>query len=259
MATAGSATSTGNRARNTEASFFTISAVVMALFIVAGFAVNLAMGRSTFAVPAVFHAHAVIFFGWVALYLAQSFSIARGNIRLHRKLGKLAYAVVPAMLVFGTAMSLTSLRRTGSPFFFDQREFLFGNVMMLWLFGILTITALRMPRSTGWHPRLMLTGMAILVGPGFGRLLPMPYMIPYAFLISEMLVLLFPIAGMIADKRRTGRVHPAWFWGVGAIILTQILADTIAFSDLGKAVTQAVIEGTPGGQRPMEAFLPPGF
>lgn len=259
MATASSATTTGGSARSTESSFFTICAVVMAVFIVAGFSVNLAMGRSTFAVPAIFHFHAFVFFGWVTLYLAQSFTIARGNIRLHRKLGTLAYAFIPAMLVLGTAIAVTSLRRTGSPFFFDQREFLFANIMMLWLFGILAITALRMPRSTGWHPRLMLTGMAILVGPGFGRLLPMPYMIPYAFLLSQMLVLVFPVAGMIADKRRTGRVHPAWVWGVGAILLTQIIADMIAFSDLGLAVTQAVVEGTPGAQRPMEAFLPPGF
>ncbi|RXR27671.1 hypothetical protein [Sphingobium fluviale] len=259
MATANNATSTGNSARSTESSFFTICAVIMALLIVAGFSVNLAMGRSTFAVPPVFHFHAFVFFGWVALYLAQSFSIARGNIGLHRKLGKFAYAFVPVMVVLGTVLSLTSLRRTGSPFFFDQREFLFANIMMLWLFGILAITALRMPRSTGWHPRLMLTGMAILVGPGFGRLLPMPYMIPYAFLISEMLVLVFPIAGMIADRRRTGRVHPAWAWGIGAILLTQLVADVLAFSDWGGAVTQAVVAGTPGAQRPMEPFLPPGF
>ncbi len=259
MATASSAASTGSSARPAESSFFTICAVVMAVVIVAGFSVNLALGRSTFAVPPVFHFHAFVFFGWVALYLAQSFTIARGNIRLHRKLGKFAYAFIPAMLVLGTAMSLTSLRRTGSPFFFDQREFLFANIMMLWLFGILAITALRMPRSTGWHPRLMLTGMAILVGPGFGRLLPMPYMIPYAFLISEMLVLVFPVAGMIADKRRSGRVHPAWAWGIAAILLTQLVADVLAFSDWGGAVTKAVLAGTPGAQRPIEPFLPPGF
>lgn len=259
MGTAGSSTSSAYGGHSTESSFFTICAVIMALIIVAGFSINLAMGRSTFAVPAIFHFHAFVFFGWVALYVAQSFSIARGNIRLHRKMGRLAYVFIPAMVVLGTAISVTSLRRTGAPFFFDQREFMFSNVLMLLLFAILAISALRAPRSTGWHPRLMLTGMALLVNPGVGRLLPMPYMIPYAWLGTTMLILIFPVAGMIADKRRTGRVHPAWAWGVGAIILTQIIADILAFSDLGAAVTQAVVEGTPGAQRPMEAFLPPGF
>ncbi|MDQ4419874.1 hypothetical protein OOT33_05390 [Sphingobium sp. DEHP117] len=259
MATASSAASTDSSARPAESSFFTICAVIMGLVIVAGFSVNLAMGRSTFAVPPIYHVHALVFFGWVALYLAQTFTIARGHIRLHRALGKVAYAWAPAMVVLGIAMLLTSMRRMGGPPFFDQREFLFSNCMMLVLFAILTITALRMPRSTGWHPRLMLTGMALLVNPGIGRLLPLPYMIPYAWLGTTMLVLVFPIAGMIADKRRTGRVHPAWAWGIGAILLTQLVADVLAFSDWGAAVTQAVVAGTPGAQRPMEAFLPPGF
>lgn len=259
MATVSSAASKGGYARSTESSFFTICAVIMASLIVAGFSINLAMGRSTFAAPAIYHVHAVVFFGWVGLYLVQSISIARGNIRLHRTLGKCAYALVPAMVALGTAICIVSMRRTGAPFFFDQREFLVSNIMLLLLFAMLVITALRMPRGTGWHPRLMLTGMAILVGPAFGRLLPMPYLMPYAWPISEMLVLVFPVAGMIADKRRTGRVHSAWFWGVGAIILTQIIAYMIAFSDLGLAAAQVVVEGTPGGQRPIEPFLPPGF
>jgi hypothetical protein len=64
---------------------------------------------------------------------------------------------------------------------------------------------------------------------------------------------------MIADKRRHGRVHPAWWWGVGSVILVQIVADLIAYSAWGVSITQAVIAGTPGAERPMEAFLPAGM
>ena len=71
--------------------------------------------------------------------------------------------------------------------------------------------------------------------------------------------LIFPIIGMIADKRRYGRVHPAWFWGVGTIVAVQIASDLVAYSEWGLAFTRDFLSGTPGAERPMEAFIPPGF
>lgn len=259
MATMTDSAAAARKAPDREILFFRNMAVAMAITIVAGFSLNLAMGRSTFAVPLVYHLHAFVFFGWVALYLAQNFSITARNIQLHKTLGLLAYGWVPLMVVLGFAIILTSLRRTGSPFFFDQNEFLFSNLLQLVLFGAMVTTALRQRRHRGWHRRLMLTAMSILTGPGFGRLLPMPLLIPHAWHLAVAVPLVFPVLGMIADKRRSGRVHPAWFWGVGAIIVTQIVADMLAYSAWGIGITQQVVEGTPGAMRPMQAFLPPGF
>ncbi len=47
--------------------FFLGGAVVMTVVIVAGFSVQLAMGRSSFAAPPLVHAHAVVFMGWMRL------------------------------------------------------------------------------------------------------------------------------------------------------------------------------------------------
>ncbi|WP_242122633.1 hypothetical protein [Sphingobium sp. Sx8-8] len=245
--------------RDSERNFFRIMAVVMAIVIVAGFALNLAMGRSTFAVPVVYHIHAFVFFGWVALYVAQNWLIADNHVALHRRLGLLAYGWVPVMVLMGFVIMLTSLRRSGGPFFFDQNEFLFSNSMLLLLFGAMVMTALRRRRHRGWHRRLMMTAMSILTGPGLGRLLPLPLFIPNAWRIVILATLIFPAIGMIADKRRHGHVHAAWFWGVGAIVLTQVAADIIAYSSFGIGITHAVLEGTAGSGRPIQAFLPPGF
>lgn len=259
MATIIESAAPGTGAEQAERNFFRIMATIISVVIVAGFSVNLAMGRSTFAVPPVYHIHAFVFFGWVALYLAQTWLIAANNIALHRTLGRLAYAWVPVMIVMGFAIMITSLKRNGGPFFFDQNEFLFSNTMLLVLFGALIFVALRVRRYSGWHRRLMLTAMSVLSGPGLGRLLPMPLLIPNAWRIMMVVTLIFPVIGMIADLRRSGRIHPAWFWGVGAIIAVQIIADLVAYSAWGVSVTQSVVEGTAGGERPMAAFLPPGI
>jgi len=242
-----------------ERRFFLVMAWIMSLILVAGFSLNLAMGRSSFDVPWQYHVHGVVFFAWVGIYLAQNTLIAGGNIALHKRLGQLAYLWIPLMVGLGFTIMITSMRRTGGPFFFDQNEFFISNSLQLLVFGGLAFTALQARRYNGLHRRLMFCSMAILTGPGLGRLLPMPLMIPYAWKLTIAMTLIFPLIGMIADWRRHGKVHWAWFWGVGMVIGAQIVADLVAYSPLGVALTQEMLAGSPGAQRPMEAFLPPGF
>jgi len=101
--------------------------------------------------------------------------------------------------------------------------------------------------------------MSILTGPGIGRLLPMPLLIPNAWTISFCVTLIFPVIGMVADKRKFGRVHPAYWWGMGILIGSFTASMVLAFSPAGYAITNWVIAGTPGAERPIEAYLPPGF
>lgn len=239
--------------------FFSIMAFVMGLTIIGGFSLQLAMGRSTFAVPWQYHFHGAVFMGWIGLYLAQAVTIATGNRALHARLGKLAYAYVPLMLVAGTVIMVTVARINGGPFFFGVNEFLISNLAVLYCFGGLAFWALRQRRHTGWHRRLMLCAMAILTGPGLGRILPLPLMLPNAWTISIVVTWIFPVIGMIADLRRTGRVHPAYWWGFGAYVAVFAASMALAYAPPGHALTAWVIAGTPGAERPMEPFLPPGF
>lgn len=246
-------------AEQAERRFFLIMALAMAGTIVAGFMLNLAMGRSSFAVPLAYHAHGVVFMGWVALYLTQAITIATGRRALHIRLGKIAYAWIPLMVAMGVVIMVTVARRNGGPFFFAINEFLISNVMLLLCFGGLALWALRRQRHNGWHRRLLLCAMAILTGPGLGRLLPMPLFMEWAWTISFAVTLIFPAIAIVADLRRRGRVHPAYWWGTGLYVGTFMISMLLAFSPIGYALTDAVIAGTPGGERPVEAFLPPGF
>jgi len=246
-------------ARGEGTRFYTIMAFVMALVIVAGFSLNLAMGRSSFALPAAFHVHGMIFMGWLGLYLAQAVTIASGNRALHRQLGKLAYVFIPAMVAAGAMIILVSIRGTGGPFFFAQNEFFISNLAGLLVFGGLAWWALRVRRHTGWHRRLMLVAMSALTGPGLGRLLPMPLLIPYAWPIAVAASFVFGAVAMLVDWRTNGRVHPAYWWGMGINVGGFLASMALAYSPIGYAITEAVIAGSPGAERPMGPFLPPGF
>lgn len=237
--------------------FFLYLSLAMCAVIVAGFALNLALGRSSFAVPLIYHVHAAIFFGWVALFMTQNLLVASGAVRIHRALGVLALAWVPMMLVAGVAMMLFSVRDHGGPPFFDLREFLFGNPADLLCFAGLVLTAVAMRGNSPWHRRLMICATAILTGPGFGRLLPTPFLVPWAWIIVGGLTpLIFPLIGIAGDFFRARRVHPAWLWGMGAMIFAHFGAEAIAFTPFGESVTRAVVAGTPGADRDFAAHFP---
>jgi hypothetical protein len=242
-------------ARSEERFFFTL-ACTMAAIIVAGFSVNLAAGRSTFAVPPIYHVHAAVFFSWVGLFVAQSWLVASGNLALHRRLGWSSAILVPVMVALGMAITIASLRRNGGPFFFDANEFLISNPIGLLTFAGLVAAAVRMRRRTDWHRRLMMGAMASLMGPGFGRLLPTPLLVPWAWEIASTAGMVFVLAGMIRDKRRLGRIHPAWFVGLAAGIGWVVLGELLAYQPWAIELTKSVLAGHPGAARPMSAYLP---
>jgi hypothetical protein len=241
-----------------EARFFFTMACVMAAAIVGGFAFNLATGRSSFALPWLVHFHAWVMMSWVALYLAQNFLVFRDNVALHRRLGWLSVVLIPAVVAMGFVITRWTMQARGGPPFFDQNQFLFSNPLQLLGFAGLAAWAIVIRKNTGWHRRLMFCAFAMLTGPGVGRLVPAPYLIPYAWYLTAILpAILFPIIGMLADKKRYGGVHPAWLWGIGTVLAIQVVADLVGYSEWGIGFTQSFIAGTPGAERPMEAFFPP--
>lgn len=239
--------------------FFLWSAVVMTVCIIAGFSMQFAMGRSSFGAPPVVHAHAAVFMGWVGIYLAQNVLVATGNTAMHRRLGWVAAGWTVLMVILGCAVTLAMVRGARTPFFFRPQQFLVFDPLSLFAFVGLTVAAIHLRRQTDWHRRLHFCAMVLLLGPAFGRLLPMPLLMPFAFETDFAVTMLFPVAGVLADLRRDGRVHPAWGWGIGTLVLTMILVETITYSPVGDAIYAAVTADTPGAARPGRAFPPPPF
>lgn len=240
-----------------DGGFFLGGAIAMTVVIVAGFSLQLALGRSSFQAPWYVHAHAVAFMGWVGIFLLQNVLVATDRIALHRRLGWIATGWVVLMIVLGCVVTLAMVRRGGTPFFFRPLQFLVFDPVSLFTFAGLTWAAVALRRQTDWHRRLHFCGMALLLGPGFGRLLPMPLLAPWAWEATVAACLVFPAAGMLADLRRDGRIHPAWIWGVGALIGSTLLIEGITYSPIGEGLYSAVTAGTPGAALPPLAFPPP--
>lgn len=237
--------------------FFLRSAFLMALVVVTGFSVQLAMGRSSFSSPPLVHAHAVVFMGWVVIFVLQNLFAATGRTALHRRLGWIATGWVVAMLVLGCLVTLAMVRRGQVPFAFRPLQFLVFDPVTLFAFAGLTAAAVILRRRTDWHRRLHYCGMAILLGPAFGRLLPMPLLAPWAWEASLAACVIFPLIGIIADQRRDGRVHPAWAWGLGTMFATLVVTNAITYSPLGDSLYRAVTAGYPGAAAAPLAFPPP--
>lgn len=237
--------------------FFLRAAIVMALIIVAGFSFQLAMGRSTFASPVRVHVHAILFMGWVAIYVTQNILVATNRIHLHRRLGWLAAAWMVAMVASGIIVTLAMVRAGTVPFFFQPVHFLVFDPVAVLAFGGLTTAAILLRRRTEWHRRLHFCGMTILLSPAFGRMLPMPLLQPWAWEAATAVALLFPLVGAWLDVRRSGRVHPAWWWGIAAILGSVTFTQAIAYGPVGLAIYDAVTAGHPGAAVPPLEFAPP--
>lgn len=244
-------------ASSSEDRFFMWTALAMAFVIVAGFSVHAAMGRSSFSAPLLVHLHGLAFMGWVALFVTQARLATAGPLTLHRKLGWIAAGWVLLLVVMGVALTVNVTMEGSAPFFFRPQYFLIANPLTLACFTLLTVSAIRLRRQTDWHKRLHICGMTAIMGPGLGRLLPLPLMGPHAFDIAVLAGLIFPVAGMIRDLRRDSRAHPAWYWGICAIVAVIPVTHLVAYSALGDAIYASVTAGHPGANVPGLEFAPP--
>jgi hypothetical protein len=225
--------------------FFRAQVTTMALVLVTGFIVQLGLGRSSFAAPAIVHVHAVIAMSWVGLVAAQAWLPAAGAVNLHRMLGKAALAWALVFAATGALVTVERIRAGTAPFFFQPQHFLIANPASLAAFLGLLFGAAALRRQTDWHARLQIGALAMLMGPGLGRLLPMPFLTPYAWEVAVLVGLVFPAWGAVRDIRVHDRAHPAWMWSIGLGVALVVAARLVAFSPVGEAAFAGLTAGSP--------------
>jgi len=230
--------------------------IAMVLVLVAGFSMQLAAGRSSFGAPLYVHAHALTFFGWTMIYLTQTLLGTSGNIALHKRVGWIGAAWIPLMVVVGTMVAYQSLRLGRSAPIFTPAYFTVMAPLTVYTFAGLSTAAIVLRRRTDWHKRLHFCAMAGLMGPGFGRILPMPLFIPYTPHVETATILLFPLIAIAIEWRRTGGVHRAWLWGFGTLVAVRIVTDLLGASPIAAALHEWITAGSPGAALPPFAYPP---
>ena len=239
--------------------FFLRAAVLMTIVVVAGFATQYLAGRSTFASPIRVHIHAFFFMGWVAIYLMQNIFVATGRLDLHRRLGWVAAFWIIPMMFMGCYVTVMLVRAGNVPFIFKPLQFLAFDPAIVFTFAALTIAAVTMRRRTEWHRRLHYCGMSMLMGPGIARLLPLPLLMPWTWEAIFASCLIFPLAGVYADMRRSGHAHPAWRYGIATMVFSFLLTEVITYSPVGTALYGAVVKDSPAESiAPLDFGSPPG-
>jgi hypothetical protein len=215
-----------------ERRFFFHMAIAIFFTVLAGFGSQLVTRHVWFTdFPWQVHVHALVFSSWIVLYVVQSWLIVDdGNIALHRRLGWLGAGIAVVMVPLGISATLMAIARGSITGVFPLGLFLALDVLHVVGFGALTFAAIRLRRRAGWHKRLMLCGTVLATAPALSRLfglLPFGGFTPLAVIVT---LLLFIAAGIAFDLSTWRRVHPAYWWGTGAVVLVELLIAPIGFS-----------------------------
>jgi uncharacterized membrane protein YozB (DUF420 family) len=221
--------------------FYLIMALLMAAVFVAGFSTTV---PGDFApspgLPLLLHIHGAVFTLWVLVFVAQPAFVARGSLKLHRQVGMFGAVLAGAMVVMGLAATFYAVRYHRVPSFFPPTIFLVMNGIGILVFGGLVAGGVALRRKAEWHKRLMLCATVSILGPGLGRLLPMDAFGKAAPLVMFGVIALFAFAGPVVDLIVRKRIHPAYVWGVSAILISMILIGPLAFSPPALALLKVI-------------------
>jgi hypothetical protein len=225
--------------------FYVTMAAIFAAIAFGGFFMTywLQVAQGTFTGSAMLHLHGLLFSAWTLFFLSQAIMMANGRYRSHRKWGLLGISLATAMVFIGLAVALQGLQARldlghGDP----ARAFAIIPISGILLFGGLVTGAIANLRRPEWHKRLMLVATAGILqaavarffflaatgsGPGLrpGMGPPRPVEIS---IVPGILVMLLVVAAMVHDRRSHGRVHPAYWWGFGALLAVQIARPLLA-------------------------------
>lgn len=216
--------------------FYLIMSLLMAAVFVGGFSTTVPGDFAPPGLPLLLHVHGAISTCWVLLFVAQPAFIARGSLKLHRQVGMVGAALAGLMAIMALVATLFAIRYGRVPPFFPPAIFLVLNLLGVLAFAGLIAGGVALRRKAEWHKRLMLCATISILGPGLGRLLPMPSFGEAAPLVMFGVIMLFGLAGPVADLVTRKRVHPAYAWGLAAIVLSNVLVAPLAFSPPAQAL-----------------------
>lgn len=226
----------GKTIERRERLFFLAIATAIAIAVVTGFGLFFRAGFSSLDAPIDVHIHAVTYVGWVILYLFQNWLIFSERSALHRMVGLIGAGYLIWVILVGLVTTYLSAISGHTPPIFTPASLFALNLMLVVTFAVLALAALAMRKRTDWHRRLMLCATIAVIAPAFGRLLILvEQRTHFNFVV---VILAWAAIAMLFDLLSYRKVHPAYLWGVGAIvamgIAIQVLPSFLPFAELAE-------------------------
>jgi hypothetical protein len=154
------------------------------------------------------HLHGMTATAWLTLLVVQPLLYSRGNMQLHRKLGKISFLLVPMLTVGGIKMIQLMIQGREHYPPLEAFRLSFIDVVSLLSFISFFVLAIRHVRHTALHARYLAATAVLLVSPGLTRLLfhTVPAINTFSiglnvcFAIMDIAVILL----LLDDRRRDG-------------------------------------------------------
>jgi hypothetical protein len=204
-------------------SYFILS-LIIATVVVAGFSqtINARLLHPPSVRPPIVYIHAAVFTSWVILFMLQAALIATGNVKLHRKVGVLGFALGVTLPITGVAIAIVSTRfytRVGHP---DPAPFLAITLNDMIEYSFFFGLAIYWRKKSEFHRRLMFIATCTLMSAAIGRLLPasLASEVQWIYVGVDALILL----GLGRDWIVNKRIHPVYLYGLPAALLGQLIA-----------------------------------
>jgi hypothetical protein len=209
--------------------FFVRYAIFLAAFIMFGFAQFAMRGFSSFTTaPAIVHLHGGLMILWLGIFIAQNLLVHKGELGIHRKLGRFSVVLVAIICVASAMTGYHAVDIGRQPPFFSPPYFLALTFVGSIAFGGMVAWAVALRRKVQWHRRIMLGAMFILLEPALGRLLPMPLIMPWGEWVTLAVQLVFVWVLARHDRRVLGSIHAATYAVAAVLILTHVLFEVLA-------------------------------
>ncbi len=143
--------------------------------------------------PLLIHLHFIGFIGWFVLIIIQPILIAKGNRSLHRRLGKIAYLLIPLLIVSILLLVYNQTERELADIPEKAMMTSFIGFIDALSLGVYFTIAMMNSRNQRWHVAFIIACSLVILNPGMSRLLNQIH--PGSGLLAA---ILFPILVSIA-------------------------------------------------------------
>ncbi len=198
--------------------FFIGLSLIIALIAVVGFWRTYygPLLSGTLSQPLLIHVHALVFTGWLLLFLAQAVFAATRRLAWHVRIGQIGIAYGALLIVVGSTTGV--LRAAALPLGGPAERLLFAASADMVMFSGFFAAAVWFRRKPQLHKRLMVVAATTLLVAAVGRMSFLPA--PPARAFASLTIWATPLLlAMAYDLRTRHLVHPIYLVGLAAMVV----------------------------------------